>query len=158
MPQLPSGRHIALDPSRAGELTDGATKPFLTHKMMAIESVIDLLPYIHVIYFKPATNINDDRPINKFSNPLPEDMEMYDSGYTLANIKAEVDGWSDSDQQAFHEFLCGDALTCLLNDLYKNICDTRDILAQYPPASTAGLMAAWWQAGCHPLQEGNDEQ
>lgn len=101
MPQLPSGREIAITARRLSEVAaryeDTGEPAALDH----VRTVRDLYPYIDVMYFRPRT---DGAP-GAVDAYLPTGLEPYPSGYTLADMEAFTRDWTEADRAAFHAFL-----------------------------------------------------
>jgi len=157
MPQLPSGRHVAISAAPLNTLQHDAWQGHRVHEFMSIESVDDLYPYLEVMYFRPK----DGKEIEQYefgahSNLPPEDLEPYPSGYTIATLEDEFKQWDKEDQVAFEQYLFTDeGMQDYLEDLLKQIVESRSKL-KTSASPRARLLAAWWEAGVHPLQEGGD--
>jgi len=48
MPQLPSGRHVAIQATPLAELLNHANEPANVHKILAIDSVYKFLTYFEI--------------------------------------------------------------------------------------------------------------
>lgn len=58
MPQLPSGRHVAIQATPLNEMIKHASDPGIVHKIMAIDSMDKVLQYFEILYLVPR--VNDD--------------------------------------------------------------------------------------------------
>jgi hypothetical protein len=151
MPQLPSGLHFALDPAPLIKLIDASRQATRVHELMAVEHIGDLFQHVDILYFHPSTDISID-PKYADSNRPPSGLESYSSGYNLLSIREVFKTWCAEDQQAFEEFLNQPRVSDLLDALLDEVGQTKQaLLAQ--PATLPGLLATYWRAGCHPLQE-----
>ena len=155
MPKLPSGRQISLDPSPLQKVVKDAVEGLGTHRLMVLESFGDLFEHIRVLYFKSTTREDNQKILSKFSLPLPEDLEPYDSGFSLLSIKSEFDTWDEADKTAFLDFLNSDRTDKFLNSILEEIqFHQKSLLGQ---STLQGLMATWWKLGVHPLQSSEDD-
>jgi len=155
MPQLPSGKHIALDPSPLQKLLDEVSEGLNVHELMEIESVGQLFSRINVLYLR-SSGSGSRLPLAKFSVVPPENLEPYPSGFNLVSIQGEVETWDVADQKAFITFLNEERT----NAFFENILDTvrtyQEKFTEHPD-TLQGLLALWWKLGVHPLQEGYDD-
>ena len=120
MPQLPSGRHVAV--SGRQFVADGGTWDDLDH----VHTLEDLAPYIGIELFREATPFDKTRrstrpkPVVQ-SHGLPDDLIPYDSGYTLADFDELLAEWSDDDATALREFIDSDRFQGYLRDILRQI-------------------------------------
>ncbi|WP_395739945.1 hypothetical protein [Prosthecobacter sp.] len=156
MPQLPSGRHFALDVEHLYKLIEDAFKAQWVHKLMAIEKVEDLHPYIGIVLLRPAEQDMVSQVLAKGSLPVSETLEPLPSGYNLANVHELTSTWSEEDQTAFQAFLKEARLQTHLQNQLQAVEEAKEKLLGQPD-TTAGLLATYWKMGCHPLQEQEDE-
>ncbi len=154
MPQLPSGKHIALDPSPLQNIITEAYEGLKVHELMAIENTPQLFSHIKVLYFRP-TEESSSMSLAAFSIVPPDGLEPYDSGYNLASIKNEVETWGNSDQKAFIDFLNETRTNRFLEELLEIVSKYQEQLTDQP-TTLQGMIALWWKLGIHPLQEEDD--
>lgn len=150
MPQLPSGKHVALDPSPLQEVITEAFEGIKVQELMSIESTAQLFSHINILYFRPTAQ-NSSLPLAKYSIVPPEGFETYFSGFNLISIKNEVDSWPPGDQQALIQFLNEERTNGFLEGLLSTVKEYQTKLSDHP-TTLQGLMALWWKLGVHPLQ------
>jgi len=151
MPQLPSGRHVAVNAEPIQALIDKAYETVPPAAFLAIKSRLDLLPYIKVIYLREASG-GDIVQEHMASQPVPPGMEAYDSGYNLLNIKDEVQSWSREDQEAFMDFLNSERFETFLDGVFQTVQKVRTELQEHG-TFLQQVASYWWQAGVHPAQD-----
>lgn len=154
MPQLPSGRHIAIQLNPLDDLLRNAGSPDSVHRIMAIKDVESLADYVQIIFLVPDTSDSKGSLALKFdqkSLPCPADLVVKDSGYTLAQFSELSVGWPDEDKMAFRGFLddrCQDLFAAGLREVER---------AKQWLLDESGMPARWlaqcYLAGCHPCQE-----
>jgi len=152
MPMLPSGRHVALqDTSLETLISKSVDSPFV-HKLMEIESIDQLAPYVDVVYFRPREDgaLTAHNAVDKRHIP-PAELVQVQSGFTLATIQDELAAWPEADQEAFKEFLQSERCRKYLDLLLARVTAVKQAVLEdgdFEPR----LMALWWQEGVHPLQ------
>jgi hypothetical protein len=152
MPQLPSGLHLALDASPIRKLIDGAFEGKFVHDLMAIEHLGHLFEHVNILYFQSRSASPDEVRYHDSSLPPPGDLEPYQSGFNLFTIREAFENWSTEDQAAFEAYLNEERVGSYLQAQLDSVIEAKNqLLAQ--PSTMPGLMASWWKAGCHPLQE-----
>ena len=154
MPQLPSGRHIAVHLAPLGDLLKSANEPSNVHLIMALTTVEHLAPYISICYLEPkatAITLSSEQEFQKDAQPRPPEMVVVESGLTLAQFDELSANWSKADVDAFHEFLetrCQSLFTRGLEEVQQ--------VRQWLLIESGGLtrmLALWYKAGIHPCQE-----
>jgi len=155
MPELPSGRHFALGTGPLSELLESVTDGFRIHELMAIETPEDLSRYLEIYYFRPCGEDEEATEYTEASLTPPDGMIPYRSGQTLKTISGEWSRWPDEDRQAFVDFLNEPRFRDYLNDLFDYVEEFRQTIRDSGPFA-ARVQAHWWDAGCHPLQPGNE--
>jgi hypothetical protein len=107
MPQLPSGRHIALSPGVIDHFLDQARKGKDDKGLLRVRTVIDLFPFIRVTYFRERTPDDSlaEGEVVPGSAPFPPGLVSYDSGLNLSSFRDEVLKWDEGDRNAFLDFL-----------------------------------------------------
>jgi hypothetical protein len=147
MPQLPSGRQVALMPTPLNELLREGRQPGNIHKVLAIRTEADLWPYIDVLNLVPeseAVSRADETSLHAFSLPKP-------AGYRLSDWERQAADWSGEDRTAFREFLAGRAAPVLRE--YLETVQTGQAKLREAEDFLTRLLVGWWDAGCHPAQE-----
>lgn len=156
MPQLPSGRYVALQATPLFKLIEDAYREdAIITRLLRIERVEHLFPYVDVLYFLDVDGVHGDASAPG-SNPLPHGLQQYPSGFTLATIAEEMKRWQASDRSAFEDMLGEDRTRSYLEALLANVAAIRkDLFAHAPflPALQSGL----WQTKVHPLQTGETD-
>ncbi len=155
MPQLPSGKHFAINDYELQEMFRKLAGGFRVHELMAIEKPADLLPYLNVLYFKPT----DDAVTHDYhekSAKIPDGWQPYQSGFTVVTIRKELKKWPVEDQRAFAEFLTGEFCQGYLQSMLQNVEMIKAALLEAGP-HVARVQAWWWKLGIHPLQPEEDD-
>lgn len=155
MPQLPSGRHVAIDPYPLAALLDDADNPANIHKILAIDSISLLKSWFEVAFFvtpEEANGAGIDTKLGKGSLTPPPGLVTLRTGCPLSRWEALAADWSEEDQAAMKSFLneprCKDYMDYQLSVVRKQ---QQDFLIS--DNSTIRLLAGWWKAGVHPAQE-----
>lgn len=154
MPKLSSGLQVGLDPRPLSELLKEAPIPWNIHKVMAINSALDLYPYIDVILFAPEGEANANGAKLEFADgslPPPLGLVPVSSGYRLSQWRELARQWSEEDKAEFDSFLSGRA-TLLFDDGMVMTRKIQELLRNTDDFNTR-LLFGWWDAGCHPAQE-----
>ncbi len=152
MPQLPSGKHIAIQANRIDEMYDEAFNGTQAHKLMQIEDIEDLYPYVDVIYFEGDSdyvNAEDGAP---GSIAMPDGLRPVNSGFTLATILQDIANWCEEDRKYFSDHLRSERVVGLLNSILGDVKQKQVMLLEEGP-ELGRLLAMYWRAGVHPLQE-----
>ena len=150
MPQLPSGRHIAIGLDPLNRLIDGIKdNPYVTD-LLAIETREHLYRYVELLYLaEDPTAATPDYA--QRSVPVSADLKPSPSGYTLADLGNEVESWSTADQHALADFLQSDRVLAYLDDTLASVQAAKRRLINDPRFSVRS-QAAFWLGGAHPLQ------
>ena len=151
MPQLPSGRHIALDPSPLQQVIEDAYEGLAAHELMAIDRLEKLFAYIDVLYFRPG-QLDTDLQLANFSIVPPDGLEPYASGFNVVSIQREVESWREEDKKAFVRFLNSQRVNEFLVSLMEAVNERKSQLTDNPQ-TLQGMLALWWKLGIHPLQQ-----
>lgn len=150
---LPSGRHIAVQATPLSELMESALRGGVITRLLRIEQIEDLRPWIDVMYF---TTQADADPVDTAPGGLPVPMGLapYASGFTLATIAPETADWSHADRDAFAGYLASERICTLLAALLDAVLALKRRLAAEGDFETR-LQAGMWLAQCHPVQCGD---
>lgn len=152
MPQLPSGLHIAVDAAPLRKLIDETKEGIKVARLLAIEKIPHLFPYIDVIFFR---EVSEPASAEYYRDTPPPSLEPYPSGYTLSTISPLVETWSEADRSAFFTFI-GEAIEDYLTECLEYIQQLKEKMASQP-YNLANLQALWWKLDCHPFQEEAEE-
>ena len=144
-----------MDISPLEKVIDDALQGRFVHHLMAITKPEHLLEYVNVLYFRPKPTEASPVRISQHSEQIPEELEPYPSGYNLLSIRNELQKWSHADQEAFVVFLNSARINAYLTEALDVVRQHQEHLAGH--TSFSGLLALWWQMGCHPLQERFDD-
>lgn len=156
MPQLPSGRHIALDATPLEAIVDRAYEGLAAHELMALVTVEQLFSHVNVLYFRTSEG-GPTRALAAQSAALPEGLEPYPSGFSLSSMQPEVERWSPEDQVALKQFLNSERTHDFLAGLLEVVRNLQKELLQQP-ATPQGMLATWWKLGIHPLQDDESDE
>lgn len=144
MPQLPSGRHIAIQANGFDALYDEAFNGTQAHKLMQIKTIEDLYPYIDVLDFE-----QDER----HAEPgLPAGLKPVPSGHTLATVNQANDWHDEHDKAAFWFYISSERAQSLLEAILDDVKQRQQDLMKEGPY-LGRLLALFWHVGAHPLQE-----
>lgn len=152
MPQLPSGRHFALDPAPLAELVRQVQQGKFVHALMALKTQEDAFGHIGVLYFRPRSGPGGVSVFADQSGIPPDQLEHYPSGFNLVTIQHELARWSADDRNAFLAFLREKRVHEYLEGLLEAIREAQGRLLDNP-STLPGLLATWWALGVHPLQD-----
>lgn len=154
MPQLPGGRHVAINATPLAALLDDANNPVNAQKIMAINSPHDLEAYIEVIFLMPEAEAADRGFDTEFINnslPRPPGLFAVRSGFCLSDWPVLTRDWNDEDKVAFREFIDGRGAETF-DRCMAEVGIAQDAMRN-ASEMTAKILAAWMAAGCHPAQE-----
>lgn len=139
MPQLPSGRQVAVDPTPLGELLQGANSPFHAHHIMAIGQVDDLYRWLDILavcaegdlpsVLRVGARKVDDAPAVFVSTPIGR----------LAGWDALAGEWSEADREAFRAFIDERVRPAASDGMWRSVVECREKLVRTP--SMAGALA-----------------
>ncbi len=131
MPQLPSGRHIGILCLTPDEIAQKVSRDHpevslltLGMKIKEINTLEAIKPFIIVMFFR-ETKATNDQPIHARSQLIPDGLEHYESGFTLADQEKFTADWPEEDKQAFTDFLQSERTVSYFQDvldLMKRIC------------------------------------
>lgn len=127
MPQLPSGRHVALSGDYTLALARKGDLRLSLGFTMHVQSADDLAPLLNVIYFKPAEG-------------KPGPGEPYPSGLMLSDVGTEKCDWSDEDTAFFSEWLASDAVQQWLRKTYDDLEGLIRTVKAPLPANLHGIL------------------
>lgn len=154
MPQLPSGRHVGIDPAPLHDLLQNAEHFGNVHKVLAIKTTNDVLDYVEVVFLVPAADAgtaNNELHLGEGSLPAPPGMVCISSGSRLANWEAEFREWPEDDKRTFRELLESRAAPTLQG--YLAVVENVQAQLRASPDFLTKVLSAWWDHGLHPAQE-----
>jgi len=154
MPQLPSGRQVALMPTPLDHLLKEGRHFGNIHKVLAIKTEDDLARYVDVHYLVPESQVGSQegvRGLHAASLPVPPGMACVPAGYSLSDWEEHAVGWSKEDRAAFRDFLTGRCAP-VLREWLGTVRAGQAKLREADDRLTR-VLVAWWDAGCHPAQE-----
>jgi len=115
MPQLPSGRTVAIDPDPLITLIDDRN-PLALHKVMAIRSVEDIFPYVELVYIVPASEapVGSTQPkLHASALPCPPGHVVVESEKRMSDLSEVAAQCSEADRVAMDEFVSARAVPLL---------------------------------------------
>ena len=127
MPQLPSGRLVALTIDPALEKVKEGDAIFRTFFKVLVKSADDMDQAVSIVYHRP-----------KEGAPYPG--EPYPSGITLAAIGTERCDWSNEDIESFRQWLATDNTQQWLRTAYNNMMDAISSSKSVLPENLKGIM------------------
>jgi hypothetical protein len=154
MPQLPSGRHVALMPKPLDDLLKEGRLPGNIHKVLAIQTEADVFRYVDVLYLVPESEAGSQEGVlglHAGSLPVPPGMAFIPAGFRLAEWEKHAAGWNAEDRAAFREFLAGRCAPVLRE--YLDTVRTGQARLREADDPLTRILVGWWDAGCHPAQE-----
>lgn len=151
MPQLPSGRHVAIQATPLFDLIDAACTPdAVITRLLQIEQRADLSPYIDVMFFREIA----DAPVLAIApggESVPSGIVPFASGYTLATIHQAIRDWPPEDRRGFAEYLGSERMQTHLSALLDRVAEVKHRLGR-EGGFVLQLQALMWETGCHPVQ------
>lgn len=152
MPQLPSGRHVAVDPEPLTTLTRGVASPYNAHHLMAIEELGDLFRWLDILVLAPTKTWKPaERERARAVPGAPAGFVGVPTSFRLADWRSCAGGWSEEDRAAMLAFI-DERVRPWLHDDMELVRRCQKALRE-SPQTPAGMLAAMWEAGCHPLQD-----
>lgn len=157
MPQLPSGRHVGLNPGPLNKMVADIVnnKAVVTWPILEIETPADCLKHMEVIYLIPEGE-GEEVQLAEESNPGAEGMKIQRTGLSIADVMSEESDWPLIDKVAFEAFLTDPAIEPFLNDHFSRILELKEALKEH-----GSFVQKWealtWENGVHPLQDENDD-
>lgn len=155
MPMLPSGRHVAIMRDPLDELLNNAEQATHVHRVLAIRDKTDIYRFTDVIWLLPKDQASQEQIDTAFldgSLPRPEGLVPVRSGYRLSQFAEFAADWNDDDRTSFWEFI--NVRAAHLFDESLNLTVKVQNFLRTQSVGATKLMAAWWDAGVHPVQEG----
>lgn len=156
MPQLPSGRHVALEPQPLNQLIDDVVneRAVAIWPLLAIASPNDCINHFELVYMEP-TGDGDTPSLATGSVPLDAALRKVHTGLTLGDVLADTSDWSREDKEFFCEFLSSERVQAFLAHHFDHVQEVQAELREHG-SSLQKWEAQTWAAGCHPLQDENN--
>ncbi len=129
MPQLPSGRHVAISGDYTLALARKGNLALSMAFILEVKSAQDLLPLINVIYFKPIDGANGKG-------------EPYPSGLMLSDIGTEKCDWPAEDVAFFNQWLASDIAKRWQQDLFDELAKLIRTVKPPLPDTLHGILDA----------------
>ena len=126
MPQLPSGRHVAIGPDPFVELISDVTGFGNLLKITKITCLQDLHEWFDILFFVEKNESGSDYAFPALSaNSLipPPDLVLVNSGYRVSAWQKLSEDWSNEDRQAMIDFIDSDRFTENFSQHLKKIFD-----------------------------------
>lgn len=157
MPQLPSGRHFALDFQPLLEALRAAESGHHIPRVMEIQTLRDLHPYIRLLWLLPIS-ADSDHPLNlhKDSTIPPPGLTPIPTGHTAAQMDQLADEVSAEDLIAIQDFLQSETIQKNIHNALAAVIDMQNFLLDHPQLRIR-VQAGWSKLGVHPLQTGESE-
>ena len=122
MPQLPSGRHVALSNVRLLAEADRYGRCGEPASIARIETADDLRSWLDVLYFRPRAGTD---AAQASAGDLPDGLEPYASGLTLSSIDRNDANWSNDDREAFLRYLASETAVKWLQRTFDEVAGRR---------------------------------
>lgn len=129
MPQLPSGRHVALSGDGALALARKGNLALSMAFTTEVKSAEDLSPLINVIYFKHIDGV---------AGPG----ESYPSGLMLSDVGTEKCDWPAEDVAFFNQWLVSDIAKQWQQNVFDELAELIRTVKPPLPDSLRGIMDA----------------
>ena len=108
MPQLPSGRHVAIHAGPFEHLMQKVSEFALMREIVQMETISDVLGFIEVIFLVKsaiASNNTSEYSLADDSFTPPPGFIALNSGFKLSDWEEMAKDWSYEDQTAMRKFL-----------------------------------------------------
>lgn len=119
MPQLPSGKHVAISAARLIELLESAARGERYTEVFAILRADEFDSYIDVMFFRESAGNQEQGAPG--SQMIPNGLESYPSGWTLETLDTVAQGWTPEDRAAWDDYLASARVADYLDALWKQI-------------------------------------
>ncbi|MCC7516754.1 MAG: hypothetical protein IT470_05370, partial [Pseudomonadales bacterium] len=154
MPQLPSGKHVAVqfDSSIISHLNE--PKASSVPWVMALQQPEDLYRWLLVYYLQPdhgGSAINAKEFHSRSSSP-PENHLLIPTGMRLSQWEKLTNEWSAEDKKSMRDWMEGPMYECLVQPMLEQAKWAQ----QWLESSNEFMVKTsvlWWKAGVHYAQE-----
>ena len=160
MPQLPSGRQVAIICQNILEMAELNAQTVDRYPIHRVKTVEDLWPLVDVVFFRVAPDFQPTATTyHEHTQNLEElaELEPYLSGFTLATIGEKLQHWSAADQQAFTAFLQTERVQAHLQEVLARVLESQRLKpkAHIPPGlfgklSGDEVMDMFWELSQRP--------
>ena len=133
MPQLPSGRHVAIHAGPFERTMQKVSEYALMREVVKMETIADVLNFVDVIFLEKAdTEIIDSEKYSIADGSFipPPGFIALNTGFTLSNWKELANDWSDEDRAAMLAFLKSDRCNSYLRK-YLDAAKSQEINFDY---------------------------
>jgi len=160
MPQLSSGRHVGIDPSRLFGLIRDSAKGLRVAQLMEITAREHLLHYLDIIELLPDEQagpvVFNPRSAARPAPLVPGEFRIAMSELTRQTTQPLASCWSAEEIEEIMCFIVSDRAIEQREQLVKAVKhQQQNLLAHGEPLPR--MLAWWWQAGCHPEQESDPD-
>lgn len=131
MPQLPSGRHIGVGVGTLSELLNDADNGSRLEELYGIVDVIDLYPYIDVMFFRDPDGSEINNTVLAKNSRNPGNLIAYKSGFNFETIESQYNSWDVDDVDAFHNFIESPQMEDFIGSQLTNVIDLQDRIRNY---------------------------
>lgn len=129
MPQLPSGRHIALHAGPFEHLMQKISEFALMREIVQMETIADVLEFVEIIFLvrseSEIIDPNEYSLADKSFTPPPGFIAL-NSGIKLSDWMKMAISWSGEDRNAMQEFLQSDRCKSYLQH-YLDVAKSQEI-------------------------------
>ena len=147
MPQLPSGRRVAIDTQPLQDLLMNWNQKVAHGQLAGLRTAVDLIPYVRILNLVPK-DPQSTQAVHTVSGslPLPLDLEPRDSGLRLSDWPGAFAIWTDADKAAFQALI--DAR--FMPYLEAQLDQARTSFTSFNRSLMLDLQDAWNKAGVQP--------
>jgi hypothetical protein len=149
MPQLPSGRHVAIDVKPMDDLLDNWHEEACRLELIGIQRVEDMFPYVRILELVPGDPSSQENGSPQQPSPLPPGLNPRDTGRRLNGWPSQFDDWSAQDRSAFQVFVD----ERLIDHLGSTLAEAKGRQEKLTKAFFARIEAALLKGGVHPSQD-----
>ena len=133
MPQLPSGRHVAIHAGPFERTMQKASEYALMREIVKMETIADVLDFVDVIFLEKAdAELSDSEEYSVANGSFipPPGFIALNTGVTLSNWMELAKDWSDEDRAAMLAFLGSDRCNSYLQQ-YLDAAKSQEINLDY---------------------------
>lgn len=155
MPQLPSGRHLAIDPAPLVQQTEDRNKPQFVHHFMAVKDVASLAHWLDLHYFMSEEEARDNvKAVDLTYGSLvaPAGLVSMGTGYWLADWRTLAVSWTDDDRAAMADWLGSDRVKEQFNYWLKLAERLQQKMLSENAVPLIRTLATMYEQGVHPQQ------
>lgn len=146
MPQLPSGRHVGIDPKPLNDLLSEIEigKSGLVWSLLEMDRPGKLGRYIEVVDFK-RDNSGEAYTTLDGSRPMDSELKMVRTGLMVPEVLAGAGAGdlSDADRAAFEQFLCSERTRPFFEEHWERVSEFCDLLLEHGNCVQRVEVATW---------------